>query len=58
MGGENSMAKFVAAKPPLANKDYTHLNFEGGKQLGLILARSIIHEENKYTERRRDIVAN
>lgn len=58
MGGENSMAKFVAAKPPLANKDYTHLNFEGGKQLGLILARSIIHEEKKYTERRRDIVAN
>lgn len=33
MGGEGSMAKLVHAQPPMANKDYTHLNFRGGRYL-------------------------
>ena len=31
MGGEGSMAKLVHAKPSMANYDYTHINFRGGK---------------------------
>ena len=58
MGGENSMARFVAATPPLANKDYTHLNFQGGRKVGLTFAKSFIHEEKKYGERRKNLVAN
>jgi len=58
MGGENSMAEFVAAKPPLANKDYMHLNFQGGRKIGLKLARSLIYEVKKYEERRRNLVSN
>jgi hypothetical protein len=58
MGGENSMAEFVAAKPPLANKDYMHLNFQGGRKIGLKLARSMIYEVKKYQERRQSLVSN
>jgi hypothetical protein len=54
MGGRNSMAKFVDAKPPLANKDYTHLNYAGGRKIGISLARSFIHEVNNYQERRKN----
>ena len=48
MGGENSMAAFVTAHPPLANKDYTHLNFAGGRKIGMSLAKSILYEQKKY----------
>lgn len=58
MGGENSMARFVASNPPLANKDYTHLNFQGGRKIGLTFARSFIHEKKKFEERRKNLVAN
>ncbi len=58
MGGENSMANFVHSNPPLAGKDYTHLNFDGGKIIGLSLARSIIFEADKFAERRRNLVSN
>lgn len=58
MGGENSMARFVKSNPPLASKDYTHLNFDGGKIIGHSLARSFIHEGEKFTERRKNLVAN
>lgn len=52
MGGENSMAGFANAKPALANKDYTHLNFAGGRKVGLSFARSFIYEVEKYQKRR------
>jgi lysophospholipase L1-like esterase len=51
MGGENSMAAFVAANPPLANKDYTHLNFKGGRKIGLSLAKTFIYEQKRYDEK-------
>ena len=51
MGGENSMADYVQSKPPLANKDYTHLNFIGGKYIGLKFARSLIYEGSKYPDK-------
>lgn len=56
MGGENSMAEFANAKPALANKDYTHLNFAGGRKVGLSLARSFIYEVEKYQKRRNSLV--
>lgn len=58
MGGENSMARFVSAQPALANKDYTHLNFKGGKKIGLTLARTLIYEQKKYHERKKPYAAN
>jgi len=57
MGGENSMAGFANSKPALANKDYTHLNFAGGRKVGLSLARSFIYEVEKYQKRRESFVA-
>jgi len=55
MGGENSMAEFANSKPALANKDYTHLNFAGGRKVGLSFARSFIYEVEKYQKRRNSL---
>lgn len=56
MGGENSMVKFVTSKPALAAKDYTHLNFNGGKKLAGSLVKSLLysHEQHqkKYVHKR------
>jgi lysophospholipase L1-like esterase len=56
MGGENSMVKFVTSKPALAAKDYTHLNFNGGKKLAGSLVKSLLygHErhQKKYVRKR------
>ncbi len=41
MGGEGSMANFVDRK--WANKDYTHLTFEGGKYVAGQFAQALIH---------------
>jgi len=58
MGGENSMKHFVESNPSLASKDYTHLNFDGGRIIGHKLARSFLFEDQKFTERRKNLVAN
>lgn len=55
MGGENSMAGFANSKPAFANKDYTHLNFAGGRVIGLSFARSFIYEVEKYQKRRNSL---
>src|SRR5260221_2451911 len=47
MGGENSMVKFVAANPPLASKDYTHLTYRGGRKLAKKLAEALLHDRIK-----------
>jgi lysophospholipase L1-like esterase len=52
MGGENSMVKFVEAKPALAAKDYTHLTFKGGKKLAGSLVKSLLFEKEKYEKAR------
>lgn len=51
MGGENSMVAFVENDPPLANKDYTHLNFLGGRRVAGIFVKSLINEYQKYNDR-------
>jgi lysophospholipase L1-like esterase len=47
MGGLNSMIKFVEADPTLAAKDYTHLNFKGGRKLASALVKSLLYEVEK-----------
>ena len=37
MGGEGSIVQMVNSNPPLANLDYTHINFLGGRKLGKLL---------------------
>lgn len=54
MGGSGSMVEMVKAKPPRANKDYTHLNFEGGKYLGKILFNTLVFEKKRYDKLRRN----
>ena len=48
MGGENSMVKFVAANPPLASKDYTHLTYRGGRKLAKKLAEALLYDRIKH----------
>lgn len=52
MGGEGSMAKMVHAKPSMANYDYTHINFRGGKHLAGLLYETLIYGKEKYDRRR------
>jgi len=37
MGGENTMTSWVEQSPPLANKDYTHINSRGGRKIAGLL---------------------
>ncbi len=50
MGGENSMVSYVESDPPLANKDYTHLNYQGGRRVAGIFVKSLINEFQKYND--------
>lgn len=51
MGGEGSMAKLVHAKPAMANYDYTHINFRGGKHLAEILYQTLLYGKEQYDRR-------
>ena len=51
MGGENSMVRFVTAKPALAAKDYTHLNFKGGKKLAGSLVKSLLFSYDRHQKK-------
>lgn len=51
MGGEGSMAKLVHAKPPMANYDYTHINFRGGKYLAGLLYETLVYGKEQYDKR-------
>lgn len=52
MGGEGSIAKMVHAKPSMANYDYTHINFRGGKHLANLLYQTLIYGKEQYDNRR------
>nr|MBP7472246.1 hypothetical protein [Prevotella sp.] len=52
MGGEGSMRKLVEAKPALANKDYTHINFMGGRKLAHKLFDAINNGVNNNKKRK------
>lgn len=48
MGGEGSMVNFVNATPALGARDYTHLTFRGGRKLSGMLAKSLLHELDRF----------
>jgi len=48
MGGRNSMSEFVNHTPPLANKDYSHINYAGGRRIGLSLAEALVEAGLAY----------
>ena len=41
MGGSGSIVRMAQAKPAEANRDYTHINFNGGKRIGRIFAETL-----------------
>lgn len=47
MGGPGVMIAMANEKPMLANKDYTHLTHEGGRQVGYMFARLFLAEQRK-----------
>jgi len=50
MGGDGSMVKWVEEVPARANKDYTHFNFRGAKQISDLIYKQI---NNGYEEYKR-----
>ena len=55
MGGHNSMPSWVYATPPLAQKDFVHLNPIGAKIIGEMFYRSFIQEYEKYLATKNNI---
>ena len=53
MGGEESMLKFAHADPAMANRDYVHINFRGGKHIAQLLFDALIEGKKQYDEWRR-----
>lgn len=52
MGGDSTMIQWAGMpKRPLANKDYTHLTFYGGKRVAEILLNTLLYEQEKYKRR-------
>lgn len=48
MGGRNSMTTFVTHSPPMANKDYTHINYHGGRRIAHAFGESLIDAKQRY----------
>ena len=44
MGGKNSMVEFVQHSPPMASKDYTHINYQGGEKIANELFKAFMLE--------------
>lgn len=54
MGGDSTMIRWAnMPKHALANKDYTHLSFYGGKKVADIFLQTILYEREKYERRKR-----
>lgn len=51
MGGEGSMVKLVTSKPSMANYDYTHINFRGGKYLAGLLYETLMYGKEQHDRR-------
>lgn len=52
MGGEGSMAVFADSIPKMANMDYTHLNFRGGRHLAGLLYEALLDGLDNYKRRK------
>lgn len=46
------MVKLVEAKPAMANRDFTHINFRGGKHLAALLYEALVYGKEQYDRRR------
>lgn len=44
MGGENTLVRWVEASPPLANRDYTHLNARGARKVADLLYQFLMQQ--------------
>jgi hypothetical protein len=53
MGGSGTMVKWVEEEPALANKDYTHLNFQGAHKVGKLLFEKLMSEYADYNKKQR-----
>jgi len=53
MGGDSTMIRWAdIPKRPLANKDYTHLTFQGGKKVADIFLNTLLYEREKYDRKK------
>lgn len=55
MGGDSTMVEWASTTPPLANKDYTHLTFYGGKKVAELLMGTLLYEKEKYNRRKKKV---
>jgi len=53
MGGENSMSKWVKHNPPLAGSDHIHFTAAGAKEIGTLLAKSLLTNYQFYKLRKK-----
>lgn len=51
MGGENSMEQWVTSDPPLAQKDFIHLNRRGANIIARRFTNALLLEMNKHLNR-------
>ena len=55
MGGDSTMVNWAGMeKHPLADKDYTHLTFRGGKKVADILLGTFLYEKEKYDRKKKN----
>ncbi|MDO8366489.1 MAG: hypothetical protein Q7T20_06810 [Saprospiraceae bacterium] len=52
IGGPNTMLRFAHQKPRLANTDYTHLTHDGGKVVGIMMAKLFLQEQANWRAHR------
>lgn len=52
MGGEGSIVEMVESNPPMANYDYTHINFRGGKHIAKIFFDTLMYGMEQYEKRK------
>ena len=57
MGGDGSMIEWVEEEPVRANKDYTHFNHQGAKQIAQIIYQQIDNGFKKYVKKKKEIDA-
>lgn len=53
MGGEGSMVEWVEEEPPRANKDYTHFNSFGAREVAELIYGELEEGFQEYKERRK-----
>ncbi len=54
MGGYNSMVKWAEGNPKLANLDYTHPNFAGGRKIAQLIFDDIMKSYERYLKETMD----